>query len=552
MTLTNHILKHAAMAHGRVVFNRFVKATKRLRAVQDEVLLSKIRRNADSDYGRKHRFDQIRAYDDFVRHVPIQNYEDMRPYIDRVKAGEVGALFHPREKIHMFSLTSGTTADPKHIPVTDPFYREYQRGWNIWGFRVLMDHPLSLLRPIVQVTSPMDDEHTEGGFPAGAITGLLAAMQKKVIRRFYPVPLCVAYIRDHDARYYTINRLSVAVDVSWIVTASPATVLRLARTADENRERLIRDIHDGGISPDVDVPQAIRDELAPRMRPDPKRARELDRLAEQHGRLLPKHYWQLDFVANWMGGTMGLYLQDYPAYFGDLPVRDIGLLSSEGRMCVPFEDGTPSGALELTSQFFEFIPADDYETDNPTVLRAHELEAGGEYFLIVTTSSGLYRYDMGDRVRVTGYLNQTPKIEFLCKGSHISSMTGEKLTERQVVAAVNSANASGRWRIDNFVMAPRWADPPYYVFHVEKAVGRDPEALAQTVDAELRRTNIEYDSKRQSRRLDPLAVNLVPDGYMAMLDQEKRSARGGGRAEQYKHVFLYTIPGSDDGFPAAD
>jgi len=550
-SLFNHAMMVVAMAHAKRMLRGFVKATEHATRVQERILQSKLRRNADSDYGRRHHFAEIRSYADFIRNVPIQTYEDIRPYIDRVKAGDVQALFGPREKILMFSLTSGTTADPKHIPVTYPFYKEYQRGWNIWGLKALLDHREAILRSILQVTSPMDDETTEGGYPAGAITGLLAAMQMRIIRRFYPAPLCVAYIRNHEARYYTLTRLSVPCDTSWIVTASPATVLRLARTADEEREALIRDIHDGELRRDIDVPEEIRTELAPRFKPNPARARELERLVEQHGRLLPKHYWNLDFLANWMGGTMGLYLQDYPAYFGDVPVRDIGLLSSEGRMCIPLEDGTPAGVLEVTSQFFEFIPADEYESESPTVLRSFELEEGEEYFLIVTTSSGLYRYDMGDRVRMAGWYNQAPMIEFLCKGSHISSMTGEKLTERQVVGAVDQVNATGRWRINNFVMAPRWSDPPYYVFHVERTTARDAAALAQAVDGELRRYNIEYDSKRQTDRLAPLSVNLVPDGYLAMLDQEKRQA-GSGRSEQYKHVFLYTIPGSDDKFPSAE
>jgi len=550
-SLFNQAMMVVAMAHAKRMLRGFVKATEHATRVQERVLLAKLRRNADSDYGRRHHFAEIRSYADFIRNVPIQTYEDIRPYIDRVKAGDVQALFGPREKILMFSLTSGTTANPKHIPVTYPFYKEYQRGWNIWGLKALLDHREAILRSILQVTSPMDDERTDGGYPAGAITGLLAAMQMRIIRRFYPAPLCVAYIRNHEARYYTLTRLSVPCDTSWIVTASPATVLRLARTAGGEREALIRDIHDGGLRRDIDVPEEIRDELAPRFRPNPARARELERLVEQHGRLLPKHYWNLDFLANWMGGTMGLYLQDYPAYFGDVPVRDIGLLSSEGRMCIPLEDGTPAGVLEVTSQFFEFIPADEYESDAPTVLRSFELEEGEEYFLIVTTSSGLYRYDMGDRVRMVGWYNQAPIIEFLCKGSHISSITGEKLTERQVVGAVDQVNATGRWRINNFVMAPRWSNPPYYVFHVEQTTGRDAASLARAVDNELRRSNIEYDNKRQTDRLAPLSVNLVPDGYLAMLDQEKRRA-GSGRSEQYKHVFLYTIPGSDDKFPSAE
>jgi hypothetical protein len=100
------------------------------------------------------------------------------------------------------------------------------------------------------------------------------------------------------------------------------------------------------------------------------------------------------------------------------------------------------------------------------------------------------------------------------------------------------------------VMAPRWSHPPYYVLHVERISGGDPYRLAAAVDANLRASNIEYDSKRRSDRLAPLKVNLLPDGYLSLLDRSVTQARA-GRAEQYKHVFLYTVPGADESFPTA-
>jgi hypothetical protein len=95
-----------------------------------------------------------------------------------------------------------------------------------------------------------------------------------------------------------------------------------------------------------------------------------------------------------------------------MPLRDIGLLASEGRLSIPVDDGTASGVLNVRSHFFEFIPADEYGTAHPTALRMHQLEVGREYFVLLTNGSGLYRYDLGDRVRVTGIKGQAPMIEF--------------------------------------------------------------------------------------------------------------------------------------------
>ena len=108
------------------------------------------------------------------------------------------------------------------------------------------------------MTSPMEDHRSASGVPCGAITGLLAATQKRLVRRYYTSPLAIAGIGDSLAKYYTIMRLAIPRDVAWMVTANPATLLVLARTADDHRERLIRDIHDGTLTPEMPVALPIK------------------------------------------------------------------------------------------------------------------------------------------------------------------------------------------------------------------------------------------------------------------------------------------------------
>jgi hypothetical protein len=542
----DHILLVLARAHAARLHKRFMRAVANATRVQDRVLLEKVRRNGDSDFGRRHGFGRIRNYEDYRRQVPILDYEDLLPYVERLKRGEPRALLGPGEKVVMFALTSGTTAEPKYIPVTEHFLKEYRRGWNVFGVKALLDHPGSFLRPIVQITSPMDESRTEAGIPCGAITGLMAATQKRLVRKYYVTPREVAYIPDGRSRYYTIVRLAVAHDVAFLITASPATQLRLARTGDEHREHLVRDIHDGTLAEEFEVPAPIRASLAPRLRPRPDTARRLQRIIECAGRLLPKDYWSLTFLANWTGGTMGLYLHDFPEYFGDVPVRDIGLLASEGRMSVPVEDGKPAGILEVTSHFYEFIPSEQIDSPRPDTFRSHELEIGGEYFILLTTSSGLYRYHIGDQVRVVGYEGQAPVIEFLNKGAHVSSLSGEKVTERQAVLSVEALGRRTGARIDSFVLAPHWAVPPFYVLHVEpNALTEDPQRMAELMDEELRRINIEYDSKRKSGRLSAVQVNVLPPGHLRGLDRRASRRQGRVTDDQYKHQYLYTTPGQD-------
>jgi hypothetical protein len=377
----------------------------------------------------------------------------------------------------------------------------------------------------------------------------MAATQKKIVLRYYVAPLCVAYISDSFARYYTIMRLAIPANVSWIVTASPATVLKLVRTGDEQAESIIRDVRDGTLDAALSIPAWIREALRPRLGPDPATARRLEQIRERTGHLRPMDYWNLSFVANWCGGTMGLYLRDYPGWFGDVPVRDIGLIATEGRMSIPVADGTPAGVLAVSSNFYEFIPAAERDSASPSVLRSHELTEGQDYFIVLTNAAGLYRYDICDCVRVVGYEGQAPIIEFLHKGEHVSSISGEKITERQVVLAFERASAESGMNEANFVLAPQWSDPPFYRLYLEAPGDSCPddrfECWSAACDEHLQRLNIEYASKRSSGRLGPIEVFPVKEGALKELDA-RRAGRYRRANEQYKHQYLYTQPGDDE------
>ncbi len=551
-SIGDKLLARLAKLHAGRMFRRFMRDAARARAVQDRLLTSLVGANASSDYGQAHGFASIRGYADFVRQIPITRYDMLKPYVERVMAGETSAMFGDVQRVHMFAMTSGTVDEPKYVPVTDRFMAEHRAGWNAFGAKALSDHPDALVRYILQVTSPMDEERAAGGLPCGAITGMMARNQKRIVRKYYITPPEVAYISDTTARRYTIMRLAMPADVSWIVTASPATVLQLARIGDAESERIIRDVRDGTLSADMDIPSDVRQALAPRLTADTAAADRLARLRSEWGRLYPRDYWNLGFLANWTGGTMGLYLQDFPEYFGDVPVRDIGLLATEGRMSLPIEDGTASGVAMVSSVFLEFIPAEQYGREDPDVLRCHEVEVGREYFLLLTNSAGFYRYDIGDCVRVTGFVGEAPLIAFLNKGAHISSVAGEKITEHQVVSAFERAAAACDPGSREFVLAPRWGQPPCYRLFVEPDASQHVstlEPLADVFDRVLSEMNIEYASKRSSGRLGDVELVTLQTGAMADLHREQ-AHRYRASNEQFKHRYLLTHPGEDEALMA--
>jgi hypothetical protein len=534
------LLADAALFHVGRQLERFLAATRAAASVQDRVLQRLVAQGRDSQFGREHGFRQIRGYTDFVRSVPIQSYEDLRPYVEQVIRGRLDALFGPGARVRMFATTSGSVDKPKFIPVTSSFIKGYRRGWNIFGAKALRDHRDAVRRPILQATSAFEEQKTELGIPVGPISGLLAEAQKRVVRRFYASPLEIVRIPNVEARFYTLMRWAVPEDVGWVVTASPAIPLLLARTACDHAERLIRDIRDGTLTPPRGYEDAIITKLRDRLRPDPTSAARLAKLADRHGRLLPRHFWRLSFLANWTGGTLGMHLREFPEYFGETPVRDIGLMATEGRVTIPLEDGTPAGILDCQGAFFEFIEADAQDEYPSGVHRCHQLQAGAEYRVVMTTSAGFYRYDLGDFVRVHGYLGQAPILEFLHRGAYTSSMTGEKLTEWQATEAFARCARSFNFPGTEFVLVPVWNQPPFYRLCLE-CPAAPPDGFVQSFDEHVKNLNCEYAVKRASGRLGPVRGHTLPVGTLAKMDAQRMATHGSSR-EQYKRQLLYTSP----------
>jgi hypothetical protein len=524
---------------------RFERACQDPEKLQTELLFRVLARQRDTAFGRDHHFHSVRSIADFRRHVPIGPYERLAPYVDRVAAGETNALIADGP-VRLFALTSGTTAARKLIPVTDAYLAAYRRGWNMWGTRMYRDHrPRRLfLRPIVQMMGDPEEYRSPGGTPCGNLSGYTAMVQKRIVRRLYAVPYQTGKLKDPLAKYYVALRAVLDKPVGLFIAANPSTLLHLGRVLDAEKDHLLRDLHDGSLRADLDLPSELRTLLTRKLKPNPTRAKELAAVAGRTGRLLPADLWPPETIllGTWTGGSMGPYLRQLPELFGTAPVRDLGLLASEGRMTIPFANDTPAGVLDVASHYFEFVPESEMDSSQPTVLGAHELAEGGRYYLLPTTAAGLYRYHISDVVRVTGFLGRTPLVEFLGKGHRFSNLTGEKLSEYHVTKAVDAvAPRRGQPLGAGYTLAPMRDGPvPYYGFFIESpdaADGAKLDGFLSELDAELGRQNIEYAAKREGGRLGPIRAHRLPPGTWAEWDAARLAARGGS-AEQYKHPCL--------------
>src|SRR4051794_40903261 len=185
----------------RIKLWTFAAACQHPKAVQEALLQEFLATHADTEFGRDHHFSTIRGLAEFRKHVPIAGYDYFEPYIDKVRRGNTRALLAD-DNVRMFALTSGTTATRKTIPVTDRFLRDYRRGWNRWGLRVLLDHQSISCSPILQLAGDPAEFHTEAGIPCGSLSGLTVEMQKRFIRLLYVMPAAANPIQSVEDKYY--------------------------------------------------------------------------------------------------------------------------------------------------------------------------------------------------------------------------------------------------------------------------------------------------------------------------------------------------------------
>jgi hypothetical protein len=545
-------LKHFLLVRfGRLVsypirrkLRRFAVECENPEPVQTQLLLDILRNQTDTAFGRDHGFASIHSLADYRRQVPIAPYEHVAPYIERVQKGETRALLaDPR--VLMFALTSGTTASRKLIPVTDAYLKAYRRGWNMWGMKMYRDNrPRYIaMRPMVQMVGDPEEFRTEAGIPCGNLSGYTLMVQRRLVRNMYAVPYVVGKIKDAKARYYVALRFALHRDISQFMAANPSTLVQFARTLDTEKESLLRDLRDGTLRADLDIPPDVRAWLQPRLAKDPRAAARIGAVAEKSGRLYPMDVWPVDgtVINTWTGGSMGPYLRQLPRYYGEPPLRDLGLLASEGRMTIPLEAGSSSGVLDIWSHYFEFVPEAEIDSTQPTVLGAHELVEGKSYYIIPTTCYGLYRYHISDLVRVTGFSGKTPLIEFLGKGHRFANLTGEKLSEYQVTRAFDVVAARLHQAVTAYTVAPVWDElRPYYGLFLEEPDAADESRLRNFLtefDHQLGAENVEYAAKRESGRLGPVRAVVIPAGAWSAWDHA-RLTQTGGSPEQYKHPCL--------------
>lgn len=512
------------------------------RVQEDTLARSIITPNAESEFGRRHDFARIRTPDEYRRAVPIRTYEDFRADIDRiVQSGAEGVL--TTEPVRRFFMTSGSTAQPKYVPVTSSFTRDKSRAFGIYWALALSQHPKVARASIVTNFSDSGSEvRTPGGLPASSESAYWSQVTAATQRRSRPIiPKIIAKTKDTEARYYALARVLLEEEFTGLMTLNPSTIFLLFQKMNEHADALVADVRRGGIRGDLPLSDEARQYVVDTYRGNGARADALDAArAAAGGQLLASQVWPaLDLVVSWRSPMLQPYLRMLEPHLVGVSGRDYISMASEGIIAIPTVAGSSGGVVANGVHYYEFVPEEDIDGPTPHALLPHELEVGRTYVTILSTAAGLYRYNIGDVVRVTGFQARTPIIEFLHRAGNTCSLTGEKLTEDQVTAAVAAAADRAGLRLTTFTAAPADEGFPRYVLLVEvegEATRSQLAALRDGFEAELDSRNIEYGSKRESKRLGGPEVWQVRAGQYAQRRQRRVAA--GTNDAQFKPTHL--------------
>ena len=499
----------------RPAARKFDRALGEPKQKQRQILLQLLQKNANSQYGKKYDFASIRSVAEYQLRVPVVAYDDLVEWIERTKAGEANVL--TTEPVLMFEKSSGSAAAAKYIPYTRSLRAQFQAALGTWitdmhrsfpglgrGSAYWLVTPLSRERETISPGITVGFEHD---------TEYFGPIDRWILRKLTATPPELARVPDLDGCIYlTLLYLLHARSLTLLSVWNPSFLLILLEKLEHFGDRLLRDLLNG------------YDDGCHYLPRDASQA-ETFRAMLHRGRIEATVLWpNLRLISCWTSAESARVIPDIKRQFPGIAIQGKGLLATEGVVSIPIE--TYRGCVAaITSHFLEFV-------DNSGNCRlVWELEEGKTYSVLLSTGGGLWRYRLGDQVRVTGFAKRTPILEFLGKEDCVSDVCGEKLN---AVFVTNVLADFGSCRSASFAMlAPSEGETPHYTLFLETAL-LEPD-LARRVDEKLQ-ANPHYKYCRQIGQLAPLRVFRIQRGAReAFL---RRCEASGQRAGTVKLVSL--------------
>ena len=540
---------------GNGSLRRLEKAAEAPMEINAALLKKIIKDNKNTEFGRQHRFSEIRSLEDFRRNVPVSGYEDYKDALERMKNGEQNVL--TASKVLGFSRTSGSSGVPKYIPATAASLKAYVRyTWTralALGAEELKKQGKKFSPGRGVFLSPATNETLPNGLPCSNI----AEIGAREYGAFYPYILTLPTKRlfdMHDGDYiYNIYRFALEdPDVTFIFSVFFSINVSQLAYLKQNWELIVNDIEKGIISESVPLKPEVRADLEKRIRPMPERAAYLREQFEQgFNETLFKRLWPnltvICSIGNASFRSAAAYIRSVSA---GVPFDFSIYGASEALVAACNSLESTDMQLLTDSCFYEFVPFDEKPE---RYLTLDQLELGGKYEILITTQAGLYRYRLKDVIEVKGFRGKCPMISFVFRKGQLFNIAGEKFSEEDARTTIEMLEQA------HGISVPHWlfyqdesVQPNRYSLVVEDGSDFDWDACIDEIEELIGKCNKRYTGQRSKKFIDRLIVQKQQPGTHEAWAQQCIS-RGASAAqikpvhsldnEEKKEFFLSRIIG---------
>ena len=521
--MTNPVLSLIA-AVARQSKADFMRKTRRIEAVQTQFLQTLLRSHQNTEFGREHGLSEIKTIAQFQQRIPVQSYSYYAPYTERMAEGETNIL--TPDPLIYFNLSSGSTGQPKLIPVTKRSRRAIAKA-NRAAMGFVADAALREKRAIGKLLFTLSVQplgYTKSGIAYAPVSTSDLRFTDRISRQLFTYPFEVFQVADSAARTYLCLLFALRNANLRIISATlPVLALKLCDTLEQNASDLIEDLETGTIANWLKLEPELRFKFEQQLVPMSDRAAQLRHALKTEGRLLPKDAWaNLSFIATARGGTSDFYFERFPEFFGDTPIFGGTYACAEGVLGVHRDFNTDSVFPAIESSFIEFIPENQWEVESPKTLLPWEVKVGDRYRIALSNYSGFYRYDQGDVVEIAGFVERSPLMIFRYRRGSVMSSSTEKTSEFHAIQTMQRLQQMFDVSLENFcITLSEDKFPAHYLVNIELIPGStldDPEKFLRMFDLTLKEIQTFYEIKRRDQ-IPPPRLRILASGSFAQLRQ---------------------------------
>ncbi len=452
----------AAKIFAKSIYNKTQKWASNPVETQQKVFNDLIRQAKETQFGKDHKFNEIKIFEDFANQVPIRDYEELKPYVDRVVKGEENILW--KGKPLYFAKTSGTTSGAKYIPLTKesmPFHIQAARNAILsyiheTGKADFVDGKMIFLQG-----SPILEE--KNGIKLGRLSGIVAHFVPKYLQKNRMPSWETNCIEDWETKVDAIVEETFNEDMA-VISGIPSWVQMYFEKLQQKAQKPV-----GELFKNFNL-----------------------------------------FIYG------GVNYEPYRAKFENLIGRKVDSIelfpASEGFFAYQDSQKEKGMLLLLNSGiFYEFVKADEFFTENPKRYTIGEVELKVNYVLILSTNAGLWAYNIGDTIQFTSLKPYRVIVSGRIK--HYISAFGEHVIGKEVEHALQEAMENTDIRVNEFTVAPQIAPKdglPYHEWLIEfENEPNNLEEFALKIDNAMRKQNVYYDDLIVGKVLRTLVITKV-------------------------------------------